>query len=139
MHDSSLSLYTHSILASDMGGRDLAYRLYRRAATIDLGPNMKTSDDGIHAASMAGIWQSTVYGFGGVRMLEGKLRINPALPDSWIKLDFYLYWQGQKLHVMITKNEVSIENLTGTKDVDLTICGKICNITGSEPFLYMPS
>ena len=33
---------------------------------------MKTSDAGIHAGSLAGIWQSVVFGFGGVRMLDGK-------------------------------------------------------------------
>ena len=47
LHDSSLSLSTHCILASDMGSRELAYQLFRSAAAIDVGPNMKTSDAGM--------------------------------------------------------------------------------------------
>ena len=124
LHDSSLSLSTHCILANDMGNRDLAYRLFCSAAAIDVGPNMKTSDAGIHAGSLAGIWQSVVFGFGGVRMLDGKLRINPALPESWNELDFYLYWQCQKLHVTLTHTSVEIENQTGSASVVLSIFGK---------------
>lgn len=123
LHDSSLSLSTHCILANDMGNRALAYHLFQQAAAIDVGPNMKTSDAGIHAASLAGVWQSVVFGFGGVRMLDGNLRIDPALPDGWTKLDFYIYWHGQKLHVVLTHSEAVIENLTGTEAVALTVRG----------------
>lgn len=128
LHDSSLSLSTHCILANDMGNREMAYRLFSSAAAIDVGPNMKTSDAGIHAASLAGIWQSVVYGFGGVRMLDGKLRINPSLPDAWSGLDFYLYWHGQKLHVTVDNTALQIENLTGTRAVELTVYGKACQV-----------
>lgn len=124
LHDSSLSLSTHCILANDMGSRELAYSLFRSAAAIDVGPNMKTSDAGIHAGSLAGIWQSVVFGFGGVRMLDGKLRIDPALPDAWTGLDFYLYWHGQKLHVSLTHQAVEIQNLTASAPVVLTIRGQ---------------
>lgn len=128
LHDSSLSLSTHCILANDMGNRDLAYKLFQQAAAIDVGPNMKTSDAGIHAASLAGVWQSVVFGFGGVRMLDGNLRIDPALPDAWTGLDFYMYWHGQKLHVRLTHTQVIIENLTGTEAVELTVRGQSCRV-----------
>ena len=123
LHDSSLSLSTHCILANDMGNRDLAYSLFRSAAAIDVGPNMKTSDAGIHAGSLAGIWQSVVFGFGGVRMLDGKLRIDPALPDAWTGLDFFLHWHGQKLHVTLTHQAAEIQNLTATAPVTFTVRG----------------
>ncbi|MGL4904663.1 MAG: hypothetical protein ACRC34_04120, partial [Cetobacterium sp.] len=60
LHDSSLSLSTHCVLASDMNDKEMAYDLFRRASEIDLGPNMKSSDHGIHAASLGGIWQCIV-------------------------------------------------------------------------------
>ena len=82
LHDSSLSLSTHSVLACDMGETDRAYDLFRRACMIDLdNANPHSSDAGIHAASYGGLWQCVVYGFGGLRMLNGKLRICPALPE----------------------------------------------------------
>ncbi|MCD8008019.1 MAG: glycoside hydrolase family 65 protein, partial [Clostridiales bacterium] len=123
LHDSSLSLSTHSVQAADMGELDMAYDLFRKAATIDLGPYMGTSDAGIHAASFGGVWQCAVYGFGGVRMLNGKLRIEPKLPKGWDKLQFTLMWQGQKLQVTATQKDVVVENLTGTKTITLTLNG----------------
>lgn len=124
LHDSSLSLSTHCILASDMGDRELAYELFQRAAAIDAGPNMGSSDAGIHAASIAGIWQSAVFGFGGLRMLEGKLRVDPSLPASWRSLTFYFYWQGQKLRADVSRDRLRLTNLTGERPVVLTVHGK---------------
>lgn len=98
-HDSSLSLSTHTILANDLGKPELAYSLFKRAARIDLGPYMHSSDEGIHAASIGGIWQSAVFGFAGVRLVDGKLRINPRLPKQWKKMEFTIYWQGQPLSI----------------------------------------
>jgi len=117
LHDSSLSLSTHSVLASDMGETELAYQLFNRASRIDLGPNMKTSDMGIHTASIGGIWQCTVYGFGGVRMLNGKLRIEPKLPKNWHKLKFNIIWQGQRLEIEADEQGFTVENVTGTENI----------------------
>ncbi|MDE7333000.1 MAG: glycoside hydrolase family 65 protein [Lachnospiraceae bacterium] len=124
LHDSSLSLSTHSVQAADMGDDEMAYDLFRKAATIDLGPYMGTSNAGIHAASFGGVWQCVVYGFGGVRMLNGKLRINPRLPKNWDELTFTLYWKGEKLSVTVTKDKVDVQNQTGNRKVDLSVNGE---------------
>ena len=96
IHDSSLSLCTHAVLAADMRELEEAYRLFEKSTEIDLGPVMTTSDAGIHAASFGGIWQGAVYGFGGLRTLDGRLRIDPCLPDAWEKLTYEIIWQGQR-------------------------------------------
>jgi len=124
LHDSSLSLSTHAILATDMGDSEIANDLYERCAKIDLGENMKTSDAGIHTASIGGIWQVVVYGFGGVRMLDGDLRISPMLPEKWERLHFYIYFRGQKLSVDIKPGNINIKNLTGKDTVTLSIHGE---------------
>lgn len=116
MHDSSLSLSTHCVLASDMGDEDMAYKLFHRAMAIDLGPNMKTSDDGIHAASLGGIWQCVVNGFGGVRMLNGKLRISPKLPKKWSSLQFQIHWHGDLLDIHVTKDALTIKKQTSVNE-----------------------
>ena len=125
LHDSSLSLSTHCILANDLHNYELAYKLFEQAAAIDAGPDMKSSNAGIHAASLAGIWQCTVLGFGGVRMLDGSLRINPALPKNWQELTFYLCWKGQKMKVTQTHEQMTIENLTGTGSITAELNGKV--------------
>ncbi len=110
LHDSSLSLSTHSVLASDLDHPELAYHLFEKAARIDLGPDMKTSDQGIHAASLGGIWQIVVCGFGGVRMLDGKLRINPRLPREIRSITYPLTWNSNRLKVHVNGNTIHIQN-----------------------------
>ncbi|MGL5549086.1 MAG: glycoside hydrolase family 65 protein [Culicoidibacterales bacterium] len=122
LHDSSLSLSTHCILANDLNDPKLAYELFSRAAAIDLGPAMNTSDHGIHAASLGGIWQCVVMGFAGVRMLGGKLRVQPKLPTNWNELNFTIHWQGQVLNLVISQTAVTITN-TGSQAVTLELVG----------------
>jgi len=113
LHDSSLSLSTHSILASDFGDLKLAHELFLRATEIDLGPHMHSSDAGIHSASLGGIWKCIVMGFAGVRMLNGQLHLRPQLPASWNRLQFPLYWQGHRMIVTISSGELLIESESG--------------------------
>lgn len=123
-HDSSLSLCTHVVLAADMKAKEEAYKLFRKSTEIDLGPVMTTSNAGVHTASFGGIWQGVVYGFGGLRMLGGKLRIAPLLPDEWASLSYTVIWHGQNLKVCVTRENVTVKNLTGTETVELELCGK---------------
>ena len=127
LHDSSLSLSTHSVLACDIGDKALGYRMFQKACGIDLSnDDPHSSDAGIHAASYGGLWQCVVYGFGGLRMIGGDLRIRPALPEAWNRLVYRIYWRGQQLTVEITKSCVTVTNETGTAPVDLEICGRQC-------------
>lgn len=136
LHDSSLSLSTHCVLASDMGEADLAYSLFNRAARIDLGPNMKTSDDGIHSASIGGIWQCVVYGFGGVRMLNGELRIEPKLPKTWHSLKFNIIWHGQRLEIAAGEKGFTVVNATGTAPAEFSWHGTVYTVTDQISINY---
>lgn len=109
LHDSSLSLATHSILANDIGDTDLAYSLFRKSTEVDLGPRMNTSDDGIHAASIGGIWKAAIFGFAGIRLVDGKLRINPKLPNQWHHMKLTIHWQGQPITLFITATTLSVK------------------------------
>ena len=125
LHDSSLSLSTHCILANDMGDEEMAYELFQRIHNIDMGPNMETSDQGIHAASLGGIWQSIVNGFGGVRMLDGNLRISPKLPKAWSSLTFQICWHGDVLEVEANKKGLTITKKTKVHpSIRLSVYGK---------------
>lgn len=125
LHDSSLSFSTHCVLASDIRNSELAYSLFEKATRIDLGSNMKSSDMGIHTASIGGIWQSVVCGFGGVRMLGGELRINSRLPKEWNNLEFPINWKGDRLEIQVTKIEIKIENTTKlNSEIEIEIHGR---------------
>ncbi len=121
LHDSSLSLSTHAILANDLEDTDLSYNLFRRASEIDLGPNMKTSDHGIHGAAFGGIWQIMVCGFGGVRMLGGKLRISPRLPKDIEEINFKINWKGTLLTINVSQNKINIKNSEKNQSISLSI------------------
>ena len=122
LHDSSLSKSTHCVLAADLNLTDTAYRFFEGCGGIDLGPNMATSDMGVHTASMGGIWQCAVYGFGGVRVVGDQLHIAPRLPDAWQTLEFQLIWQGRKLRVTAARDKTRILNL-GSKEVQIVVSG----------------
>lgn len=131
LHDSSLSRCVHAVLANDYGKKEMAARLYEGALKTDLGPNMKSSDEGIHSASIGGIWLSTVMGFGGVRIRRGKLVINPSLPGGWNCLEFVLYWQGNRLSVKAENDRVTIGN-GGCCPVAVTVWGQEYTIPAGE-------
>lgn len=133
LHDSSLSYAIHSILASDLNMPRLAYKMFERASRIDLGQNMKSSNAGIHAASMGGIWQAVINGFGGVRMLDGRLYLNPHLPEKWTKLEFPIFWKSVQLIISITQTVVKITNKSN-QDVHLVFDGDNIIIPGNTIF-----
>ena len=123
LHDSSLSKSTHCVLACDLGLSEQAYWFYQGACLTDLGQKMLSSDMGIHSAAMGGIWQNVVLGFGGVRLVGGKLQISPCLPEGWSRLEFPLVFRGTPLRVAAERNRVVVEN-RGTVSVTLRLCGK---------------
>lgn len=67
---------------------------------------------GIHAANMAGTWQAIVFGFGGVRIHNGMLWIEPFLPEAWEGYSFPVSYRGSRLRVSVGGNgtEVELEN-----------------------------
>lgn len=114
LHDSSLSLSTHCNLALEIGEETLAYQLFTQSFEIDLGEkNLKSSDMGIHAAAMGGIWQNVVKGFGGLKNQQGQLAIAPKLPKAWDALMYRVVFLGRQLEVMVTKTAIKITLLAG--------------------------
>ncbi len=124
IHDASHSYSSHCVLACDMKEFGMAYDLFRKAVQVDLGPYLDTSDEGIHAAATGGIWQCVVNGFGGVRMLNGKLILRPKIPKQWKKLKYPLVWQGHRLEITVTDKEMVIESQKAfEEEITITVNG----------------
>jgi hypothetical glycosyl hydrolase len=123
IHDSSLSHAVHGLVAAYIKDIKAAYSFFKEASMIDMGQNPISSNTGVHAASMGGIWMMVVLGFGGVFNNEGKLELNPLLPDEWSKLSFSIWWQGKKLYIDITKASIII-NTGSREDFNITVYGK---------------
>lgn len=119
VHESSLSLCAYAMLAADCREDAAAYAFFERARAIDLGDNLKSSDDGIHAASLGGIWQCCVLGFCGVRLCGDQLRIAPNLPQCWESAAVRIFWRGSLLEVTATHEDVTVQVLEGSTKLEV--------------------
>ena len=88
VHGSSLSPGIHACLAAQLGMTDQALEAFRLACAVDLADNMGSAASGLHLATMGGIWQAVVMGFGGVRRRGTALVVDPHLPAGWHRLGF---------------------------------------------------
>lgn len=112
-HDSSLSMCSFSILASEVGYYDKAYDYFAKTARLDLENGQKNTSDGIHAANMAGTWMGIVNGFGGMRMYDGELSFNPYVPKQWKQYTFRVLFQGNLIKVTVKPKSVEYQLLEG--------------------------
>jgi maltose phosphorylase len=112
VHESSLSACVHSILASRIGNVEKAYELYLRTARLDLDDYNNEVDDGLHITSMAGTWLAIVEGFGGMRILNNQLFLNPVIPEQWKSYSFHARFREVLFEVKVNPEEVIIKNLS---------------------------
>lgn len=122
VHESSLSPCIHAILASKFGKKDKAYELYLRTARLDLDNYNNDTEDGCHITSMAGTWLSIVEGFGGVKVINGKLTVNPFIPQQWKAFSFKITFRDSLLNINITNENIVITN--EGKEIDLLVKDK---------------
>jgi trehalose/maltose hydrolase-like predicted phosphorylase len=107
-HGSSLSPAVHAAVAARVGALDQALAYFRMAAAIDLDDRMGNAALGIHIATMGGLWQAAVMGFGGVRPDGEGLRVDPRLPAGWERLRFPVRWRGSRIQVEAEPDLVTI-------------------------------
>ncbi|WOF24057.1 glycosyl hydrolase family 65 protein [Microbacterium betulae] len=111
--DSTLSAVVQSILAAEVGYRDLAREYFERALFVDIADLHRNASDGVHVASAGGVWTALVFGFGGMRDHDGVLTFDPRLPQDWPELSFPLTWQGTELDVTIRRDVLRLSVRSG--------------------------
>jgi len=122
VHGSSLSPGIHAALAARLGQVDLAVEAFKMACDIDLADNMGNAARGLHMATMGGIWQAAVMGFGGVRRRDETLVIDPHLPLNWQALRLPLCFRGALLQLDIAHDRLGI--LVSEASVRVVIDGR---------------
>jgi maltose phosphorylase len=135
VHESSLSACIYSIVASRIGNIKVAYELYLRTARLDLDDYNNEVSNGLHITSMAGTWLAIVEGFGGMRINDGKVILNPLIPAKWHSYSFHVRFRGILFEVKVTKECVSINNLSD-KPLALDIYGKEYQVTGLQKIIH---
>jgi kojibiose phosphorylase len=134
LHKSSLSPSIHAIMGIEVGDTRRAVRYFERSAFVDLADNQGNTARGIHIASAGGTWQVLVNGFGGLRVLGGRLTLDPWLPDDWDGIRFRLRWRGRPLRVAVDRTHVELllgGPAGGTEKV--VVSGETAALTAGEP------
>lgn len=127
LHESSLSPYIHSILASRIGDVEKAYNLFLHATRLDLDDYNNEVEQGLHITSMAGSWLAIVRGFGGMQIKNDSLNFSPAIPSKWNSYSFNINFRGRTLHITVEKELIRMELKTG-KELDVVIYNQAYSI-----------
>jgi len=135
IHDSSLSLSAFATVAARLGEIEIAHGFFKGALDIDFGESSILCNEGIHAANCGGIWQTVVFGFAGIGVLEGNLIIEPHLPSEWRKISIHLNWHECELQISLDKKSVTVESLNG-KAIFVFISGKEICVNGKATVNY---
>jgi len=134
--DSTLSAVVQSIIAAEVGYADLAERYFHTALWVDLADLHHNTDAGVHVASLGGLWQALVAGFGGMRDYLGVWSFDPRLPADWTSLTFPLTLQGNRLRVKVEHEQITFTLETGTAtSLPLVVQGRTVEVTQLSPLV----
>ncbi|MEP6898374.1 MAG: beta-phosphoglucomutase [Rhodanobacter sp.] len=106
IHDSTLSASTFAVLAAEVGHAGKAYRYFLDTLRVDLDDLHGNAAHGVHMAAMAGSWLALTWGFGGLRVLDGRPSLSPRLPEAWTSYRFGLRWRDAHLRVEVGRDGV---------------------------------
>ncbi|CAN7758621.1 glycoside hydrolase family 65 protein [Mesorhizobium sp. LjNodule214] len=141
LHKSSLSPAIHSIMGIEVGDPGQALQYFHRTAFVDLTNNQGNTHEGIHIAAAAGAWQILVFGFGGFRVMHGKMTFRPWLPQQWQELRFRLKWHGNTVDAKIRHGEVSfqLQAPDGANETIVVFNEAVALAANKETFVRFPA
>jgi maltose phosphorylase len=105
-------------LAAKIGETDKAYEMYLRTARLDLDNYNNDTEDGLHITSMAGSYLSIVQGFGGLRIKNQTLHLNPHCPSQWEGYGFQILLNEEPIKIEVSRSGYRITNL-GKHDISI--------------------
>jgi alpha,alpha-trehalose phosphorylase len=109
VRDSSLSAAAQAVIAAEVGHLGLAADYLAEAATLDLDDLHDNTDEGLHIASLAGLWTALTAGFGGMRESDAGVRFAPRLPPQLTRLAFGIRLHGRTLRVDVGPDATGYE------------------------------
>jgi maltose phosphorylase len=121
VHESSLSPCVHAILACLLNYLPKAYEMFIRTARLDLDDYNNDTEDGLHITSMAGTWMSLVKGFGGLRVKDNKLHLNPQLPENWKGYSFRIIFRNRVLRIVVSREKATTVILESGQPLEIIL------------------
>ena len=113
VHDSTLSASSFAVLAAETGRDAEAYRYFLDTLRVDLDDSHGNAGHGLHMAAMAGSWLALSWGFGGLRVRDGRPALAPQLPAAWNGYRFGLRWRDAQLRIEVDASGVRYSLLEG--------------------------
>ncbi|MFQ5534943.1 MAG: glycoside hydrolase family 65 protein [Sphingomonadales bacterium] len=134
-HDSTLSACIYSVAHAEMGNKADAYALFTETVRMDLENRHANTEHGVHAACMAGSWMCVVYGFAGMRLVDGRLTFSPYLPAEWREYSFLITFRQRRIAVTVSQGQACYE-LRGGEAVEVRHAGRPVLLEFDEPVTF---
>ena len=137
LHKSSLSAPIYAIMALEAGDIAHAYQFFNVGLRADISNLHGNSHQGIHAASLGGVWQSVIHGFAGIRRTKDLISIHPRMPKTWRNIKCSLLWKKDCLRITVNNDEVRIIiESKKKKKIQLRIFEKKCILRTNEDYIF---
>lgn len=100
-HDSSLSAGIHAIMAARLNRKEDCLYFLNKAIGVDLDPELKGAEEGIHIANCGNLWQFAVFGLAGMESIieKDRLEFSSHMMDEINELSFKINYRGRDYHL----------------------------------------
>lgn len=122
VHDSTLSASAFAIAAARAGDGDRAIDYWRVAALTDLANLFANTDHGLHMAALAGSWSTMAFGFAGISVDGGVLRVDPLPLPALGRYSLRIMFHGSLVEIAVDGDAVRCALVDG-QPVSLSIGG----------------
>ena len=119
-------------MAAEVGLQEKACEYFKFAVYADLADIHGNGDDGVHLASVGGVWMSLIYGFAGMRDYDGRLTFDPRLPAEWPSLEFSLTVKDHVLDIVVTHDQIQFALRDG-EDLTVWVNDDEIKLSSGEP------
>ncbi len=110
-HGSSLSPAISASTLARAGQIEDALHWFDLAARFDLHDLSGTTANGVHLATMGGLWQAFTQGFLGARPTVGGLAIAPVIPVAWGEITHRFHYRSTPVRITATPDTFDLTSV----------------------------
>ena len=89
----------------------------------------------VNGIAVQGTWMSVVEGFGGMRVIDNRLHINPQLPKQWKGFSFNINFRNQIVQVRVTRKE-TLCKIYGTEPIEVFVHGEAVLLEPEKSLIF---
>ncbi len=137
LHKSSLSAPIHALMAAEIGALSRAYQFFNVALRADISNLHGNTHEGMHAASLGGVWQCIIAGFAGLKPSGHLLSVWPFMPLAWQSIKFNLLFRKIIWEFQISNKRVKVKARAKTgKKLKIIVFGVVRTINANQLYTF---